>query len=107
MNKQGFQLKSRITKLYCEEIRKKYVTFKIRDLIWMHVRRERFPSQTKIKLDPRRSGSYKFLERIGDHAYIFYLYGEFQVSATFHVYDLFHVDVDLNSMRNYLQERGD
>ncbi|XP_049349488.1 uncharacterized protein LOC125814082 [Solanum verrucosum] len=38
-------------------------------LVWVHMRKERFPSKRKTKLDPRGSGPYKVLERIGDNAY--------------------------------------
>ena len=80
--------------------------FKPRDLVWVHMRKERFPSKRKTILDPRRSGSYKVLERIGDNAYKLDLPGEFQVSATFNVSDLSHFDADLNSRMNSLEKRG-
>jgi len=85
---------------------RKYVVFKPGDLVWVHMRKERFPSKRKTKLDPRGSGPYKVLERIGDNAYKLDLPGEFQVSATFNVSDLSHFDVDLNSRTNSLQEEG-
>ncbi|XP_049405065.1 uncharacterized protein LOC125868469 [Solanum stenotomum] len=75
-------------------------------LVWVHMRKERFPSKRKTKLDPRGSGPYKVLERIGDNAYKLDLPGEFQVSATFNVSDLSHFDADLNSRTNSLQEEG-
>ncbi|KAH0644681.1 hypothetical protein KY284_032565 [Solanum tuberosum] len=85
---------------------RKYVIFKPGDLVWVHMRKERFPSKRKTKLDPRGSGPYKVLERIGDNAYKLDLPGEFQVSATFNVSDLSHFDADLNSRTNSLQEEG-
>ncbi|KAH0716261.1 hypothetical protein KY284_009166 [Solanum tuberosum] len=85
---------------------RKYVVFKPGDLVWVHMRKERFPSKRKTKLDPRGSGPYKVLERIGDNAYQLDLPGEFQVSATFNVSDLSHFDADLNSRTNSLQEEG-
>lgn len=85
---------------------RKYVVFKPGDLVWVHMRKERFPSKRKTKLDPRGSGPYKVLERIGDNAYKLDLPGEFQVSATFNVSDLSHFDADLNSRTNSLQEEG-
>ncbi|KAH0712202.1 hypothetical protein KY289_008161 [Solanum tuberosum] len=85
---------------------RKYVVFKPGDLVWVHMRKERFPSKRKNKLDPRGSGPYKVLERIGDNAYKLDLPGEFQVSATFNVSDLSHFDADLNSRTNSLQEEG-
>ncbi|KAH0716684.1 hypothetical protein KY285_012715 [Solanum tuberosum] len=85
---------------------RKYVVFKPGDMVWVHMRKERFPSKRKTKLDPRGSGPYKVLERIGDNAYKLDLPGEFQVSATFNVFDLSHFDADLNSRTNSLQEEG-
>ncbi|KAH0691449.1 hypothetical protein KY289_018807 [Solanum tuberosum] len=84
---------------------RKYVVFKPGDLVWVHMRKTRFPSKRKTKLDPRGSGPYKVLERIGDNAYKLDLPGEFQVSAT-NVSDLSHFDADLNSRTNSLQEEG-
>ncbi|KAH0639201.1 hypothetical protein KY285_035787 [Solanum tuberosum] len=85
---------------------RKYVVFKTGDLVRVHMRKERFPSKRKTKLDPRGSGPYKVLERIGDNAYKLDLPGEFQVSATVNVSDLSHFDADLNSRTNSLQEEG-
>ncbi|KAH0661533.1 hypothetical protein KY284_026464 [Solanum tuberosum] len=85
---------------------RKYVVFKPGDLVWVHMRKERFPSKRKTKLDPRGSGPYKVLERMGDNGYKLDLPGEFQVSATFNVSDLSHFDADLNSRTNSLQEEG-
>ncbi|WMV54632.1 hypothetical protein MTR67_048017 [Solanum verrucosum] len=85
---------------------RKYIVFKPGDLVWVHMRKERFPSKRKTKLDPRGSGPYKVLERIGDNAYKLDLPGEFQVTATFNVSDLSHFDADLNSRTNSLQEEG-
>ncbi|KAH0653052.1 hypothetical protein KY289_030730 [Solanum tuberosum] len=85
---------------------RKYVVFKPGNLVWVHMRKERFPSKRKTKLDPRGSGPYKVLERIGDNAYKLDLPGKFQVSATFNVSDLSHFDADLNSRTNSLQEEG-
>ncbi|KAH0716655.1 hypothetical protein KY290_012917 [Solanum tuberosum] len=85
---------------------RKYVVFKPGDLVWVHMRKEIFPSKRKTKLDPRGSGPYKVLGRIGGNAYKLDLPGEFQVSATFNVSDLSHFDADLNSRTNSLQEKG-
>ncbi|KAH0781376.1 hypothetical protein KY290_000974 [Solanum tuberosum] len=85
---------------------RKYVVFKPGDLVWVHMRKERFPSKRKTKLVPRGSRPYKVLERIGDNAYKLDLPGEFQVNATFNVSDLSHFDADLNLRTNSLQEEG-
>ncbi|XP_015160499.1 uncharacterized protein [Solanum tuberosum] len=66
---------------------RKYVVFKPGDLVWVHMRKERFPSKRNTKLHPRGSGPYKVLERIGYNAY--------------------KLDLpDLNSRTNSLQEEG-
>ncbi|XP_072076494.1 uncharacterized protein [Arachis hypogaea] len=38
-------------------------------LIWVHLRKERFPTQRKSKLDPRGDGPFQVLERVNDNAY--------------------------------------
>ncbi|XP_052727683.1 uncharacterized protein LOC128194996, partial [Vigna angularis] len=39
-------------------------------LVWLHLRKERFPSQRKSKLSPRGDGPFKVVKRINDNAYI-------------------------------------
>jgi len=59
------------------------------DLVWVHLRKERFPSKRKSKLAPRADGPFEVLERINDNAYKVDLPSEFGgVSATFNVGDL-------------------
>ena len=58
------------------------------DLVWIHLRKERFPAQRKTKLMPRADGPYEILERINDNAYKVDLPGDYGVSATFNVADL-------------------
>ncbi|XP_031376072.1 uncharacterized protein LOC116191936, partial [Punica granatum] len=38
-------------------------------LIWLHMRKERFPAQRRSKLLPRGDGPFQVLERINDNAY--------------------------------------
>ncbi|XP_031403186.1 uncharacterized protein LOC116212684, partial [Punica granatum] len=38
-------------------------------LIWLHMRKERFPTQRRSKLLPRGDGPFQVLERINDNAY--------------------------------------
>ncbi|XP_070014805.1 uncharacterized protein, partial [Nicotiana sylvestris] len=85
---------------------RKQVIFKPGDLVWVHFRKERFPSKRKSKLHPRGDGPFQVLERIGDNAYKLDLPGEFQVSATFNVADLSLFDVGSNSRTNSFQEGG-
>ncbi|RDX68846.1 hypothetical protein CR513_52120, partial [Mucuna pruriens] len=45
------------------------ITFEPRDCIWVHRRKERFPTQRKYELQPRGGGTFQVLERINDNAY--------------------------------------
>jgi len=67
---------------------KRKVVFQPGDLVWVHLRRERFPSKRKAKLMPRADGPFEILERVNDNAYKVELPGDYGVSATFNVADL-------------------
>ncbi|XP_062185525.1 uncharacterized protein LOC133889084 [Phragmites australis] len=68
---------------------RKKVTFQPGDLVWLHLRKERFPQKRKNKLSPRGDGPFKVLERINDNAYKIELPSDYtDVSATFNVKDL-------------------
>ncbi|RDX97809.1 hypothetical protein CR513_19383, partial [Mucuna pruriens] len=45
------------------------MTFELGDCVWVHRRKERFPTQRKYKLQPRGDGTFQVLERINDNAY--------------------------------------
>ena len=45
------------------------IHFQPSDLVWVHLRKERFPSKRKSKLAPRADGPFEVLEKIGDNAY--------------------------------------
>ena len=62
--------------------------FQPRDLVWVHLRKERFPTKRKSKLMPRADGPFEVLERVNDNAYKVNLSGDYGVSATFNVADL-------------------
>nr|XP_016512553.1 PREDICTED: tRNA:m(4)X modification enzyme TRM13 homolog [Nicotiana tabacum] len=61
---------------------RKQVIFKPGDLVWVHFRKEKFPSKRKSKLHPRGDGPFQVLERIGDNAYKLDLPGEFQADRS-------------------------
>ncbi|XP_074318277.1 uncharacterized protein LOC141655077 [Silene latifolia] len=58
------------------------------DLVWVHLRKERFPGKRKNKLMPRAEGPYKVISRVNDNAYKVELPGDYGVHATFNVGDL-------------------
>jgi len=58
------------------------------DLVWIHPKKARFPSERKNKLMVRADGPFKVLERIIDNAYKFDLPIFYRVSATFNVANL-------------------
>jgi hypothetical protein len=58
------------------------------DLVWLHLRNDRFPVLRKSKLMPRADGPFKIVEKINDNAYKLELPLEFGVSPTFNISDL-------------------
>ncbi|KAL9244399.1 hypothetical protein vseg_018179 [Gypsophila vaccaria] len=62
--------------------------FDVGDLVWVHLRKERFPSKRKNKLMPRAEGPYKVVAKINDNAYKVELPGDYGVHATFNIGDL-------------------
>jgi hypothetical protein len=67
---------------------KKELKFEPRDLVWLHLRKERFPELRKSKLLPRAEGPFKVLEKVNDNAYKLELPADFGVSPTFNIEDL-------------------
>ncbi|XP_072150055.1 uncharacterized protein [Setaria viridis] len=66
----------------------KKVTFQPGDLVWLHLRKDRFPQHRKTKLSPRGDGPFKVLQKINDNAYKIELPPEYSnVSTTFNVKD--------------------
>ena len=70
------------------------------------MRKERFPALRRSKLHPRRDGPFQVQERINDNAYKLDLPGEYNISATFNVFDLSPFDVGDDSRTNPFEERG-
>jgi len=64
---------------------KKGIHFQPGDLVWIHMRKERFPSKRKSKIMPRSEGPFEILEQIGPNAYKVDLPGDYGISATFNV----------------------
>nr|GEW71380.1 transposon Ty3-I Gag-Pol polyprotein [Tanacetum cinerariifolium] len=59
-----------------------------RDLVWVHLRRARFPQGRFCKLHPHADGPFHILKKINDNAYKVELPGHYGVSDTFNVADL-------------------
>jgi hypothetical protein len=86
------------TKLNIEKMNEKYhiaaskgrkeVKHKPGDLVWLHLRKERFPELRKSKLMSRAAGPFKILTKINDNAYKLELPPEFGVSPSFNISDL-------------------
>jgi hypothetical protein len=58
------------------------------DLVWLHLRKDRFPELRKSKLMPRAAGPFKVLQQINENAYKLDLPIDFGVSPTFNIVDL-------------------
>lgn len=87
-----------ITKANIENMNEKYkirgsqgrkkITFEPGGLVWLHLRKDRFPNLRKSKLMPKADGPFCILERINDNAYKLDLPTDFGASPTFNVSDL-------------------
>ena len=88
---------------------RKSMVFELGDWVWVHLRKDRFPSQRKYKFQPRGDGPFKVLERINDNAYKIDLPSEYRVSSTFNVADLSSCDVgvlDAHPRTNIFKKEG-
>lgn len=69
-------------------IRSPHISNQSSNLIWIHLRKDRFPSHIKSKLAPRVHGLVELFEKIEDNAYKVDLPNEYGfVSTTFNVGD--------------------
>ena len=84
---------------------RKHAKFQEGDLVWVHLRKDRFPPGKYAKLRPRADGPFKVLQRIGDNAYKIELPNRYGVSSTFNISDLspYHEENDQNSRSNFFQ----
>jgi hypothetical protein len=86
------------TKLNIEKMNEKYriaaskgrkeIKFEPGDLVWLHLRKERFSELRKSKLMSRAAGPFKIFAKINDNAYKLELPPEFGVGPTFNISDL-------------------
>ena len=89
---------------------RKELKFEPGDLVWLHLRKERFPELHKSKLLPRTDGPFKVVERVNDNAYKLDLPVDFGVSPIFNVADLtpyLGEEDELESRTTQMQEGED
>jgi len=88
---------------------RKQKVFQPGDLVWLHLRKERFPSKRKNKLMPRADGPFRVIKRVGDGANKIELPGDYGVSTTFNVGDLSPCleEDDLEDLRANLLQPGE
>jgi hypothetical protein len=85
------------TKLNIEKMNEKYriaaskgrkeVKLEPGNLVWLHLRKERFPELRKNKLMSRAAGPLKIIAKFNDNAYKLELPPEFRVSPSFNISD--------------------
>ena len=87
------------------------MVFQVGDIVWIFVRRARFPQGRFGKLHPRVDGPFRILKKINDNAYKVELPGHYGVSDTFNVADLSpytpNVDFDDDSGSSHFLEGED
>ena len=89
---------------------RKEVHFQPIDLVWIYLRKERFPNKRKSKLTPRSDGPFEVLEKIGPNAYKVDLASEYGFSATFNVANLspyYEEEEELPSLRSNSNQTGE
>jgi len=67
---------------------KREITFEEGDLVWLHLRKDRFPTKRKSKLSPHGDGPFQVLKKVNNNAYKLDLPIEYGVHDTFNVIDL-------------------
>jgi hypothetical protein len=89
---------------------RKKLDFDPGDMVWLHLRKERFSDLRKSKLMPRADGLFKVLEKINANAYKLDLPVDFGVSPTFNIADLksyLGEEDELESRTTQMQEGED
>jgi len=70
------------------DVRRKYKTFNIGDLVMVRIRPEWFPPGTVKKWHARSAGQLKILTKLNDNAYVIDLPEDFRINPTFNIEDL-------------------
>jgi len=91
-------------------VNKHPMVFNIGDLVWLHLRKDRFPQELKSKLRPRVDGPFKVLARYNNNTYkIDIPRDKYSMSNTFNVKDRspYHGDEAFDPRTDLPQGRGD
>jgi len=67
---------------------KRVRSFNEGNLVWLHLRKERFPNLRKFKLSPRGDGPFQIIKKINNNAYQLDLPAKYGVHPTFNITDL-------------------
>ena len=87
---------------------RKEVSFNQGDLVWIHLRKDRFPDKRKSKLMPRGDGPFCVLAKINDNAYKIDISTSYGGSNTFNVANLLlFTSEDASESRTTPFRRGD
>ncbi|PKU85999.1 hypothetical protein MA16_Dca001830 [Dendrobium catenatum] len=71
------------------DLHRRHVSFQPGDIVFVRLRKERFPAGTHSNLSPRKYGPVPILKRINDNAYVVDLPDSLHTSTTFNVSDIF------------------
>lgn len=67
---------------------KEHRRFKEGNLVWLHLRKDIFPTLRRNKLYRRVAGPFKIIQKIGEHPYQLDLRAEYGIATTFNMGDL-------------------
>ena len=75
------------------------------DLLWVHIRKEKFPHLRKNMLMPRAIGPFPVLQQYGNNAFKIKLPKEYNISSTFNIGDL-TLYSPVEELRTVLSQEG-
>lgn len=67
----------------------RFKTFKVGDLVLIHLCKEIYPVRTYNKLQPCKIGPFQILKKINDNAYIIDLPADTSISPVFNITDIY------------------